>query len=190
MSDICTFDRRRLDGTAPQSWQLAALLSMLEKRSTEIWHIRPRFSIIGRWHISCCSSHNFGRGQSSLGKQLALDLRYAPAQEQWSLLLSLLRCGRPNICCDRYLIAYSTSYFVHHITYCCLLLLTDTCHCSMFAAWSCSLLFSVVQLLLTVACCCSCTVAYCCLLLMPVVVVYCSLTVGQLLLLSVARWHS
>ena len=65
----------RLDGTAPQSWQLAALLSMLEKRSTEIWHTRRRFATIGRWYISCCSSHNFGRGQSSLGTQLAFDLR-------------------------------------------------------------------------------------------------------------------
>ena len=99
---VSTFDRGRLDGTAPQSWQLAVLLSMLALRSdrpnsthsSEICYNRTG------WHTEL-PGHNFGPGQSSLCTQLALDQDYAPSQvramiialvvvEVWSIFDRLL----------------------------------------------------------------------------------------------------
>ena len=44
---------------------------------------------------------------SRLCQQVAFAPGYVPAQERGLVLLSLLRYGRPNIRCGRYLIAYS-----------------------------------------------------------------------------------
>ena len=83
-SGVCNSEQVRLGSTALQLWKIAALLSMLKQRLTEIRLTCPSFSTIGRLYISCCSSCDFGLGKFALGTQLALDQGYVPVQDRLS----------------------------------------------------------------------------------------------------------